>query len=238
MLVFPMAGKSQRFINEGYITKKYALPLWGETVLHWVLKPFAKNLIEKIIFVGLEDLDDKYLSNECSRLGIKDYEIIKLIHETKGQAETVYLGTLKHEADMERLYIFNIDTVLKEFNYVSSSDDTDGYIDVTTVDGDHWSFANIDQSDRVLEVAEKIRISDWCSNGLYYFKKLSYFRESYLMTEKEKKTINGEYYIAPLFNELIRGGRVVKVRKMSHTNMVSCGTPAEYKIATMSRSIK
>ena len=238
MLVFPMAGKGQRFIDEGYNTKKYALPLWKQTVLHWELNPFAQNNNEKIIFIGLEDLDEAYLAQECLLLGLRDYEIIKLDRPTKGQAETVYLGTLNYDAEMERLYIFNIDTVLNDFSYVSESDDTDGYIDVTTANGDHWSFAKIDQRDRVLEVTEKVRISEWCSNGLYYFKKLSLFRESYLKTVKEKKTVNGEYYIAPLFNELISAGCVVKVRKIPHSNMVSCGTPSEYINAKMFRSVE
>jgi hypothetical protein len=40
---------------------------------------------------------------------------------------------------------------------------------VSTAPGDQWSFRRIDHKGRVVEVAEKMRISNCASTGLYYF---------------------------------------------------------------------
>lgn len=60
-------------------------------------------------------------------MGIKDYEIITLHAETRGQAETVFLS-LDKVPDNEQLIIFNIDTYEKNFDYMNECNDA--YLEV------------------------------------------------------------------------------------------------------------
>src|SRR5690606_30948591 len=106
--------------------------------------------------------------------GILNFIIVVLSDETRGQAETVYLG-LKNIIDKvdvltEEVYVFNIDSYRHHFKKPNISKKCDGYIEVFQGEGDHWSFIEINDSGKVIRTTEKERISNLCSDGLYFFK--------------------------------------------------------------------
>ena len=97
--------------------------------------------------------------------------------------------------------------------------------------GDHWSFVLPDpeiSGDVVLKTAEKVRISDLCSTGLYTFKDFSFFEFAY------KNAINdyqhgSEVFIAPLYNYLIKHNHKVVFRLLDGKDFKALGTPKEYE---------
>jgi hypothetical protein len=42
-------------------------------------------------------------------------------------------------------------------------------------------------------------------------------------------TVNGEFYIAPLYNYLIKNGKIIRYKLISNTEILFCGTPKEYE---------
>jgi hypothetical protein len=58
-----------------------------------------------------------------------------------------------------------------------------------------------------VETAEKREISRYCSTGIYYFRKLADFKEAYGASGLYTTDRIKEYYVAPLYNELIRKGK-------------------------------
>ena len=72
--------------------------------------------------------------------------------------------------------------------------------------GDRWSFARTDASGRVVEVAEKRRISELASTGLYYFS----HADELVATAREMfangETTRGEYYVMPVYQKYIARG--------------------------------
>ena len=70
--------------------------------------------------------------------------------------------------------IFNIDTIHLALNPLFD-DKYDGILETFNAEGDHWSFAEMDDNNLVKKVVEKKRISANCSNGLYYFQDLNLF---------------------------------------------------------------
>lgn len=91
---------------------------------------------------------------------------------------------------------------------------------------DHWSFAEVDKEDNVLRTSEKERISPNCSNGLYYFKSVYIFNKYF---KKYSNSIDGESYIAPMYNLLIADDLNVKIKRIDSSDILLCGTPDEYK---------
>ena len=83
----------------------------------------------------------------------------------------------------------------------------------------------------VTDVAEKIVISDKASAGIYYFKKGSdYVYSSYAMIEKDIRT-NNEFYICPVYNELVElPKKVVSIYEIDVNNKHMLGTPEELRI--------
>ena len=229
MFIIPMVGLSSRFFREGYTLPKYQLPLWGATVFTHVMNSF-KSYFETDDFLFLIR-DDKntisFINNEVTRLGIKNYSSILFKNDTRGQAETVYLGT-KDISDDTEFYIFNIDTIRVNFKKPDLLHTCDGYLEVFHGDGDHWSFAVIDNHGNVIRTTEKNRVSELCSDGLYYFKRKSDFDKSFEQALQHGEIVKGEYFVAPLYNYLISTSKVIKYHLIPKTDVYFCGTPKEY----------
>lgn len=235
MIVFPMVGMSSRFFKEGYSKPKYMLEAHSKTVFHWVVSSFLDSSIalnEKILFVIKKDYYDTdiFIDNYFSSIGFKNYEYVILEEMTTGQAETVFLGLKKTSANFdEPLTIFNIDTIrLKPFSRPIAG--SQNYLEVFIGDGDHWSFAETDENGAVIKVTEKVRISKYCSDGLYNFDKISTFLDLYEDTKSDEAYItNNEKYVAPLYNKLIMAKVDVNIDVIENHNLIFCGVPKEYE---------
>ena len=230
MFIIPMAGLSSRFFKAGYTKPKYQLDLSGETVFSWSVRSFERYFkTDKFVFIYRDVYETKnFLEEEIAKLGISDYELVCLPAETLGQADTVYQGIVNINGD-ESLYIFNIDSRIIDFVKPKWADECDGYLEVFKGEGDHWSFAEPDgNTNKVLRTTEKERISELCSDGLYYFKHKSIFESLFLDTKFKGNTTKNEYYIAPLYNELISQGGKVFYDLIPADKILFCGTPDEY----------
>lgn len=230
MFIIPMAGLSSRFFKAGYTKPKYQLDLNGETVFSWSVRSFEHYFkTDKFVFIYRDVYETKqFLEKEVVKLGISDYELVCLPEETLGQADTVYQGIANIDSN-EEIYIFNIDSRIIDFIKPEWAAECDGYLEVFKGEGDHWSFALAEEnSRRVIRTTEKERISDLCSDGLYYFKKKSAFEKLFLSAKENQRTAKNEYYIAPLYNDLIEAGSTVFYDLIENYRILFCGTPDEY----------
>ncbi|EJS83205.1 hypothetical protein [Pasteurella multocida] len=132
---------------------------------------------------------------------------------------------------MKNFYIFNIDSRILNFQKPKWTHECDGYLEVFKGDGNHWSFALAENSEslKVIRTTEKERISDLCSDGLYYFKQKSVFQQLFLDAKANQRTVKNEYYIAPLYNNLIAMQGVVYYDLIDKEQILFCGTPEEYQ---------
>lgn len=220
-----MAGLSSRFFKAGYQEPKYKLVAHGKTLFEWSVKTFEKYYdSEKFIFICRDVYDTPaFVESELNKIGIKSFEIITLSTETRGQAETVFLALDKVPED-ERLIIFNIDTHESKFDVIHEPNDA--YLEVFRGEGEHWSFAKpITGTTLVEKTAEKKRISDFCSNGVYGFKNKSIFINAYIQLIRSNP---GELYIAPMFNFIINESMCVRYKLVDIGNHIFMGTPDEY----------
>lgn len=229
MIVIPMVGLSSRFFDAGYRDPKYKLPLWDSDVFSWVMKSFDLYLeSEKFLFICRDDQGaPEFVSKRARELGIADFSIVVLSENTRGQAETVYLGTTGINEDAE-IFVFNIDTIRPEFRKPTWLPECDGYLEVFVGDGDHWSFVKTDSTGWVIETVEKRRISNLCSDGLYFFKRLGDFRMAFESALINNDSVRGEFYVAPLYNQLIQSGKSIAIEMIEKHQIFLCGTPQEY----------
>lgn len=168
------------------------------------------------------------MAEKVTGLGISDFRIIEFHEETRGQAESVVLG-IQDYADDTPIVIFNIDTIRRGFQWPDPTEFGDGFLEVFRAEGDGWSFVEPGEANRVLRTTEKDRISDLCSNGIYGFKRIEYFRQAYNHYLNRGTTVNGELYIAPLYNHLIGEGLDIRYRLLESDVTEHCGVPADYE---------
>lgn len=241
MIVLPMAGLSQRFFKAGYTVPKYMLDLHGRTVFAHAAGSFSGLFgQEEFLFICRDVYDTPdFIRSECRKMGLPENScrIVALDAETAGQAETVAAGlNAARVGDAEPLTIFNIDTIREGFHHPETIDraTVDGYLEVFPGDGTHWSFVRPDDTDpqacRAAEVAEKVRISNLCSTGLYHFRTAGLFRDLYaeIATRNPAELQGGERYIAPLYNIAIQRGLDIRYSPIAPGEVRFCGTPDEY----------
>ncbi len=229
-----MLGLGSRFIKEGIKTPKYLLNLAEEKVLYYVLYGFRNLNKSRFIFLIRKDHDPYNTRYEidriCNYLDIDDFNIIKVEKSTKGQADSVKLA-LPYCLINKSLLIFNIDTIHlglnPDFNFKA-----DGMLETFFADGNHWSFAKVCKSNLVEMVTEKNRISNNCSNGLYFFRNINDFQKSYLDLYENKNSKNivklQENYIAPMYNMMIKNGMKILNRNVHSDLILTSGIPEEY----------
>lgn len=233
MFVFPMLGRSSRFFNAGYTLPKYKLPLGaeGQIVFDHVLGSFQRYF-DTDLFVLLcraDSHDRTFLIDRMHALGVRRFEVIEHEGETGGQAESVELS-LSLAPEEEELFIFNIDTILYNFEKDAVAGGLAGYLEVFRGEGTHWSFVepDPDRPGHAVRVVEKERISDLCSNGLYYFACVRTFSNALNAYRLKHQGVPGELYVAQLYGELIDRGMTVKYKLVPKSDIGFCGVPDEY----------
>lgn len=231
MIVIPMVGRSSRFFKAGYTIPKYELLVNGVSVFSLAVKSFERYFeTDHFRFLIRSDYKARaFVENAVEKLGIRDYSIVVFEEETLGQADTVYQG-LRDIGTSTPIYVFNIDTFRPGFVKPAWADSCDGYLEVFRHHGSHWSFVEPGHHNSVIRTTEKDRISDLCSDGLYYFKNKLDFDEIFLQAFNSNNTEKGEYYIAPLYNAMIARGQLIRYELVAINDVIFCGTPDEYNM--------
>jgi dTDP-glucose pyrophosphorylase len=228
--VVPMAGHGARFVQAGYELPKMLLEAHGKTLLQWSLDSLPLKLAKVIVFVGLKEHDEKFNLQTVIEDLYPDLntKFVFLNGVTRGQAETTWLGLNFCNHD-EPLVIFNIDTFFGSSSLADKLLDPaiDGVLGCFDSTENRFSFAALDSNNEyVTDVQEKEAISNHALTGLYTFKTVHDFIETYTHHVDNGLTTKGEYYIAPMYNYLIKKGRKYILDQANKHYIL--GTPTEY----------
>ncbi len=234
-VVITMGGLGSRFRKAGYLVPKYMIEAKGKTLFEWSLISLDgyKGEVDRYIFIAMKDdqVDVRsFIEKQCKALGISNFKVIVLDYLTDGQATTAMKASEYWDVD-HALLIYNIDTYVEAGEMNSQELKGDGFIPCFQAEGDHWSFVRLDESGKAVEIKEKVRISENCTLGAYYFKTCnlyeSLYQEFYSNPEVLKDIVNGEKYIAPLYNYLLSKGGEIFISQINFDKVHVLGTPEE-----------
>jgi NDP-sugar pyrophosphorylase family protein len=221
-IIFPIAGRGSRFLQESEKNPEYAKPkplidVAGYTMIEWAAASLPKRANDKLIFLVLkEHVDQAHIDEVLKKKFGEDIKIITVDEVTQGPACTVLLAKEYINND-EPLLIANSDnyvdgkTLFRDIESMGSK--IDGFLSVFYATGPKWSFSKADDEGYVVEVAEKIQISRNASNGFYYFSKGRDFVWAAEEMIEENDRSNNEFYVAPVYNYLIRRGKLIKLSR-------------------------
>jgi hypothetical protein len=229
MICIPMAGQSSRFFSAGYMTHKYQLDINGKSLFSHVLESFRSYFDKENFLIVVNETHDTagFIENELSKLGIAKVEVVSLKSDTRGQAETVAMGLEKSSNLRDTsLLIFNIDTIRPRFVFPACFPNLP-WVETFYGKGDHWSFIEpLQDTDNVVRIVEKVRISDLCCTGLYFFPSVAEYLKMYSRYQSEANS--AELFIAPMYDYFLNESRTVKFSTVSIDDVFLCGTPAEF----------
>lgn len=234
-VIITMAGLSSRFTDAGFQAPKFMLDVRGRPIFDWALQSL-RGFIDRgwgFTFVAREDEAVKrFVKSRSQKLGIVLDTLVSLRESTRGQAESAFMGArAASSSDAMPLVVFNVDTFVRpESINIWEVQENDGWIPCFPGEGSSWSFVSIDGTGHALDVAEKRRISNWASVGLYGFGSKELFVNAYLRYRATGYNEDEEQFVAPLYNVLLADSQQVLVPKLSRNDVVALGTPSDVRV--------
>ena len=228
-VLIPMAGAGSRFSKIGYTFPKPLIEVKGKPMIQVAVENL--NIDAQHIYIVRKEHYDKYHLKTLLNLITPGCEIVQVDELTDGAACTTLLAKKFIDND-QPLLIANSDQFIEwdsnEFMYSVTSDFIDGGILTFRSTHPKWSFAKLDNDGYVERVAEKEPISDIATVGVYYWTKGSdYVKYTEQMIAKNTR-VNGEFYVAPVYNEAIQDGK--KIKTFDVKKMWGIGTPEDLSI--------
>lgn len=231
-IIITMAGAGSRFKNIGINIPKYKIVANKKTLFEWSMLSLSDFFKEEFIFIIRKEIADiDFLNNICRNLGIVNFKIKVLEEITDGQATTAYLANEFMEAE-EECIVYNIDTYVKPNEILKShiNSEFDGFIPVIEAEGEHWSFVKVDSNEKVIDIAEKVPISNLATIGFYYFKKWKVYKEIYNENKQSILKESKEVYIAPMYKQMINKNMNIGIKILNVNSVKILGTPEEIKL--------
>jgi beta-phosphoglucomutase-like phosphatase (HAD superfamily)/dTDP-glucose pyrophosphorylase len=227
-ILIPMAGSGSRFFNAGYKDPKPLINVNG--------KPMIQRVVENLgipgsyIFIVQAEHYKKYKLKSVLENIYPGCKIIQVDGVTDGAARTALLAT-EYINTQRPLIIANSDQLLDWDNskFIAQLLDAgvDGNMALFLANENKWSYAKI-QNNRIVEVAEKLVISNNASTGIYgWAQGCDYVKYAKQMIDNDIR-VNNEFYICPVYNEAIKDNK--NILPMFVNKMHGLGTPEDLKI--------
>lgn len=237
-IVIPMSGTGQRFINAGYKTLKPLIEVDGKPIIEHVVNLFPNE--ENFIFI-------------CNSEHIKNTNLKQVLLSLKPNAKIIEIEPHKKGpvwATLQASDLINDDEEVivnycdfgtywdyEDFLRHTRNRDADGAIPCYKgfhphmIGDKNYAFVR-DEHQWMLEIREKKpftdnRMSEYASNGTYYFKKGSYVKKYFKELMQKDINVSGEYYVSMVYNLLVQDNLKVSIYEIQH--MQQWGTPEDFE---------
>lgn len=225
-----MAGEGSRFAKEGYTFPKPLIDVEGKPMIQKVVENL--DFISEYIFLVRKSHLETYpgLKDTLARITNNNLKIVDIDCLTEGAACTALLAKEFIDCD-EDLLIANADQFIEyeqeNFKMLKNLTDVDSIVWCFNAVHPKWSFVKTNARGFITEVAEKRPISNIATCGIYWYRRGSDFVKYAEQMVANDVRVNGEFYIAPTYNELINDGKSL-IPFYVH-KMWGLGTPADLK---------
>ena len=229
-IVVPMAGRGQRFLDAGYLDPKPLISVGGRPMISLVIENLRPSCAHRFHFLVLGLHEEQYgLTKKLEKWAPGCS--VGLVHEvTEGAACTVLLARELIDNN-DPLMIANCDQYIDSDidDYLAAMGDAGGLIMTMWADDPKWSFVRRDENGRVVQVVEKEVVSNEATVGIYNFRHGKDFVAAADAMIASEFRVNGEYYVAPVYDQMIKTGAEVRCHSIGRVGagMHGIGTPGD-----------
>lgn len=235
-IVIPMAGRGSRFASAGYELPKPLIDVNGKPMIEVVVRNLrSKRQQHRFIFICQNEHIETYDLRTLLETVAPGSVVIGTDGITQGAACTVLLAK-EYIANNDPLMIANSDqwVDIDIDDYLANIEERglDGLIMTMGADDPKWSYAAIDSADLVTDVQEKKVISNEATVGIYNFTRGSDFCRCAEQMISNNELSNGEFYVAPVYNYLIKEQGKVGVYNIGEEadGMYGLGIPSDLEL--------
>lgn len=246
IVVVPMAGRGSRFLEVANLNPEYSRPkplitIKGKPMVKWAIESLSCLEVpsDNLVFICRRDHEDEFqISKSLKEIFAPDINVLFVEQITRGAAETVLIAKDYIDTDEEIIvsdsdHYFDGAPLCEAIKNKSS--ETAGVIPVFEPPDDEpkWSYTLFDENRVASAVGEKdaelMRKGAWANIGGYYFSKGRIFVEEAeeMIAKNEMYGAEGkkEFYLAPIYDCLIKKGHKVEVAKIPQ--VWGLGTPKD-----------
>lgn len=228
-IVVPMNGEGRQFSERGYTFPKPLVEVAGRPLIEIVVRNLTPAEPHRFVFVCRREHVDAFALGDVLGLVAPGCSVVTTMKPTAGALCSVLLG-LEYLPQDGELLIANadqcIDLPIDRFLAGARNGAWDGYVMTFPNTHPRWSYVRL-EGDQVVAVAEKQPISRHATAGLYYFRRGADFVNGAERMLLKNAAVNGEFYVAPVYNELILQHRRVGIFPIDAAQMHGLGTPEE-----------
>ena len=247
-ILIPIGGKGERFSKNGYKEPKPLIPVFEKYMFEYVLDNL--DLLNNNVFIIYNKKLDIYNFSQYVNNKYPFIHLIK-IDDTKGAVETLSLGIeyiFKNYKWYDKCLILDCDTFYTEdiINIFSHSNDNMVFYTKNYDTDPIYSYIELNDLSTIVNIKEKIKISDNANTGAYAFTKIhtlyefcryvldnnisvnneqSLDRSTYNEQSLDRSTYN-EPYTSCVISEMIKKNIIFKGYELKEECVFSLGTPS------------
>ena len=237
-IIIPLGGKGERFKKEGYISPKPLIKVLDKEIIFYVLDNLNLESNDIIFIIYNKELEHFDFENIIKSKYYSNINFIKLAQDTKGASETINIG-IKHILNNIEINNINNKTILIDGDTFYTQDILSKYRNTSqnavfyTKNTDpkpvfsYIKLDNINKTNNIIEIKEKIKISNNANTGAYCFNsihQLLYYSQYVLDNNIQ---FNNECYTSCIIHEMIKKKEPFIGIELNSKDVHVLGTPLQ-----------
>ncbi|MCS6966311.1 MAG: glycosyltransferase family 2 protein, partial [Candidatus Kapabacteria bacterium] len=187
------------------------MPVLGKPMIQVVINNLRPKAPHRFIFICLQEHMEKYnVADKLKTWAGEGTEVVTVNQVTEGAACTVLLAKDFINNDNPMMIANSdqwVDIDINQYLATMDAKNADGMIMTMWADDPKWSFVRFNEHQEIVEVVEKQVVSNEATVGIYNFKRgMDFVNAAERMIAKNFR-VNGEFYVAPAYNEMIAEGK-------------------------------
>lgn len=221
-IIIPIGGKGERFKTR-YNVPKPCIPVFEKQMLSYVLDYLTVSAEDRIFIISYSEIP--------SIPSRHPYQRITIDKQTEGASETLLLGIeqIKRLTSLSKCMILDCDTFYTQdiVSIYRESDSNAVFYTINTESDPIYSYIRVDSQDRVLEIAEKKKISDLTNTGVYCFSSLNELETYAERVVSTNHRFNHEYYTSCIIDLMLQDKHEFVGIPLEPCYVFSLGTPRQ-----------
>lgn len=228
-----MAGRGSRFSKAGYQIPKPLVKLNGYPFFWWAIMSVERSVeVKTLTCVILEEHIEEFDIKNKVLSFFPEANFVVLPDITDGALDSAVAGLEMIDNDYPVIIndcdqAFEANCLSKCIEVLNKGQDVNGFLCHFKSDSPSYSYAQYDESKKLIRTVEKEVISNLAIAGAYIFENRTVINRYF--EDYKKNCTYSETYISGLYNLMISNGEVIKGLLLdSH---LSFGTPEELSVA-------
>ena len=236
-IIIPIGGIGQRFKEDNYLTPKPLINVLGNPMICRLISGLNTKKEDRIHIVYNSELNS-YNFEDLLRFKFPNlnFNFLCLDGITRGASETILFGLDRMSSGLDENFLildcdtFYEDDILEKYRGCENKNTI--FYSRDTQDLPIFSYIRIDENENVIEIKEKIKISENANTGAYGFSNGRQLKEYC----ERISSLSKELYTSLVYEEMLKDGITISSKLIENFSCV--GTPLQLKIYCESNVVK